>query len=113
MEKRGRPVASQKTAELDLSTCRIEQIFAADHVRDTLQPVVYDDRKLIRPVAVAIAEQEIAALLRGTLLLRAEPAIVKSFDGRLEPHANATAGGLRQMLVATRPWISRRADFST
>src|SRR5688572_10252790 len=111
MQKRRRLATSQQTAELDLSACRIEQIFAADHVRDTLQPIVYDHGKLIRPVAVAIADEDIAGFLRGTLLLRPETAIVKSLDRRVEPHANAMAWRFPQLLVATYTWISRRTDF--
>ena len=42
---------------------------------DALQPVVCNDRKLIRPVTVAIPDEDIAAFVRWMLLLRAEAKI--------------------------------------
>ena len=54
-----------------------KQVVAADHEIDSLRRVIDGDGELIRPVALAIAQQQVAALSRGILRLRAVRASVK------------------------------------
>ena len=91
MKKGRRTLAAEQTAELDLAAGGIEQILTAYDEVHVLQPVVDDDGKLIRPVAVAIADEEIAALFRGALLLAPKPTIVELLDRGLQPHPDASA----------------------
>ena len=65
-------------------------------MRHALDVVVDRRGELIRPVAVAIAHQQIAALLRRPLLLRAVPEIDEALDGRLEPHPQPDARARRR-----------------
>ena len=65
MEKRRRFMTSEQAGELDLASGRFQQIVAPDHEGDTLPPVVDDRGELIRPVALPIADQQIAALFEG------------------------------------------------
>ena len=55
-------LAADQPGELNLAAGRIEQILAANDEVHVLQPVVDDDRELIRPVAMSIADEQIAAL---------------------------------------------------
>ena len=77
MEELRRLGSAEKPCQLDLAAGRVEQILAANHNRHALQPVVDDDRKLIGPVSMAIADEEVAALFGRSLLLRAETKIQK------------------------------------
>ena len=72
--------AKYEPREPELPPGGVQQIDAADHVGHTLEVIVHRHRKLIRPVAMSIAQQHIAALFRWALLLRAETEIVESFD---------------------------------
>ena len=63
MKKCRRPLAADETSELYLPSSRIEQILAAYDEIHVLQPIVDNDGELIRPVAMPIAREQIAALL--------------------------------------------------
>ena len=70
MKERRRIRTAQEPRELNLPACGVQQIDATHDVSHTLQPVVDDNGKLIRPVAEPVAEQKVAALFGGRLLLR-------------------------------------------
>ena len=55
-------LAADQPGELNLAAGRIEQILAANDEVHVLQPVIDDDGELIRPVAMPIADEQIAAL---------------------------------------------------
>ena len=80
MQKSRRVGSSEQPRELDLPSRRVEQIFASHDEIDALVPVVDRRGELIGPVAFAIAREQIAALLGGTLLLRPEPEIHEALD---------------------------------
>ena len=111
MEKHRRLGAPEEPSELNLPACGIQQILAAHHHVHALQPIVDDDRKLIRPAAVPIADEDIAALFVRALLLETQPEIMKTLDGTLRANANAEAGRFRQLLIAARSEIRPRSDI--
>ena len=76
----GGSVAAQQPRELNLPAGGREQIVAADHVRDALHEVVDGGDELVGPVAGAVADEQVAALL-GRLLLHA----VRVEDPRIAP----------------------------
>src|SRR6266540_111760 len=100
MQKLGRLRAAEETREQDLPAGRRQQIVATDDERHALHVVVHRRAELIRPVAVAIAHEEIAALLRRPLLLRSVTQIDEPLDGRIEAHAQAESGGIGEPTVA-------------
>lgn len=77
---------AQQASQADLSPGRRQQVLAPDHVRDRLRRVVGHRRKLIRPVAEPIADEQVATLRRRLLRLRAETGIHEAFDARRHPH---------------------------
>ncbi len=89
--------SSEKPCQLDLAAGRVEQILTANDDRHALQPVIDDDRKLIGPVSMAIASEEVAALFGRSLLLRAEPKVAETFYCGFEPHPHAQSGRLGEM----------------
>ena len=98
MKKCRRLLTAKQAGELNLAAGRIEQIVTAYDEVDALQPVIDDDRKLIRPVAMPIADEQITALFEGLLLLRPEPKVVEPLDawnpasrGRRDPPTRADA----------------------
>ena len=78
--------AADKTRELQLPAGGREQIVATDHERDALHQVVHRRGELVGPLAVAIAHEQIAALLRRPLLLQTVTQVDEALDGRLEAH---------------------------
>ena len=72
-----------------------------------LGEVVHGGGKLIGPVAVAVADQQIAALIDRPLLLRSVNQVVESFGGGRQAHTDASPFALGQLLVGTRPRISQ------
>ena len=56
-------LAAEQPRELDLAARGRQQIVAANDERDALHEIVHRRRELIRPVAVAVAHEQIAALL--------------------------------------------------
>src|SRR5947209_8085790 len=100
MQELRRLVAAEQARELDLAAGRLQQILAADNERDALDDVVDGRGTLIHPVPVAIANQQIAALVGRPLLLRPETEIHESLDRRLEPHAQPDAGAFRDTASA-------------
>src|SRR5262245_56555011 len=107
MEEPRRHGASEQTRELKLAAGRVEQVVAADDQRDVLHEVVDSRGELIRPVAVTIADDQVAALLGRALLLRTVTEIIESLHRRLEPHAQTAARGLRQPAAAAGAGISQ------
>jgi hypothetical protein len=71
------PGASEHLPEAKLTSRGRREIFAADDVGDPLQQVIDGHRKLIGPVTVAIAQQEIAALTCGFLLDGAKEQVIE------------------------------------
>src|SRR6516162_4665798 len=100
MQKRGRLLAPEQPREADLPAGRRKQILAANHEIDSLAEIVDGDRELIRPVAEAIADQDVSALRRGVQLPGSEAAIDELLDARIQPHAPAVAIDQRQPTAA-------------
>jgi len=69
VQERRRLRAAQQSRQLNLTAGRCEQIDAADHQVHSLDVIVHGRGELIGPVAVAIAREQIAALLGRPLLL--------------------------------------------
>src|SRR5581483_11620897 len=65
--------------------------------------------ELIRPLAVPVADEKIAALLRRPLIDRPVPQIHESFDARFETHAQAGTGLLRKSLRRARAGVAQFA----
>jgi len=102
---------AEQPRELDLTSCRIEQIFASNDVGDALQPVIDHSRKVIGPVATPIAQQEIAALIGRALFLRSQSKVVKALDGGYESDTNAGTWCFGQSLVRARSRIAVRPNL--
>lgn len=68
--------------------------------------VVDGRRELIAPVAVAIANDEVAALFVGFLLLRSASKIDEAFDRRLEADAQGDALAFHDSATAAGAWIT-------
>ncbi len=79
VEKRGRGFTSEHASQRDLSSRRRQEILTPDHQRDTLEKIVDGDGELVGPVTVPIPQQQVSALLRGSLLERSEPQVGESF----------------------------------
>ncbi len=85
------------------ATCRpveVDEIRAPDDERDALPGVVDGHGELVGPVAVAVADQEVAALDRGLLVRRPRHTSSHVHPAVVEPHAQAPAGVARQAAVA-------------
>src|SRR4051812_6699496 len=110
MQKLRRLRAPEKTRQLDLPAGGLQQILAADDVRDTLHVIVDGGGELVRPVPRAIANQHVAALLGRPLLLRTEPQIDEPFHRRREPDAEPETGcggeSTAEIAIATRARIA-------
>src|SRR5689334_23167036 len=100
MQEPGRPVATEQARDADLPARGRQQVDAPNHEINTLPPIVDCDGELIGPVAVTIAQQYVAALRRGFLLLNAEPDVVERFDARLHPQPPPISVGERQVPLA-------------
>ncbi len=77
--KRGGVGSAEHSGELDLASGGLEKVDSADHQVDTLLEVVDRDGELVGPVAVSIPRQQIAALFRRDLPLRAEQQVLERF----------------------------------
>jgi hypothetical protein len=75
-----------------------------------LQPVIHDNGKLIRPVAMAITDEEVAALFGRTLLLRAQTKVREMLCRWVESHAETQPKPFSQLFVRTSPRISVGTD---
>src|SRR5438067_971480 len=106
MEELRRLGTAQQSRELDLAAGGRKQVVAADDERHTLYIVVHRRGELVRPVALAAADQQVAALFRRPLLLRTVTQIDEALQRRLEPNAKTNAGVFTQPAVATRARIT-------
>jgi len=66
--------------------------------------------KLIRPVAIAVAKQEVAALFGRRLLERAGQQIMSLHSFRIELHTHPAAGRVRQCAGAATPDVAFAAN---
>src|ERR1051326_5731739 len=97
-------LASEQPRDLDLAAGRREEVVAANDERHSLHEIVDGRGELIRPVAFAVADDDVAALRRRLLLLRTVPQIVESLDRVVEPHAQGDAAVVHD---PTRPASTR------
>jgi len=102
MRETRRRRATEQTRQTDLPTGGCEQVGAADDLGDALLDIVGDHRKLIRPIAEPIANQQVSALRGRVLRLRATQAILESFDPWLHDRTPAEAVAEAQPPVAAR-----------
>ena len=79
--------AAEQACEANLTSGRRQKIFTSDDEIDLLFPVVHGHAQLIRPVAMSIADQEVATLLGRILRLRTQALIDEALDPRIHPHA--------------------------
>src|SRR6188474_1174480 len=93
-------LAAEQLREPNLPSSGRQQILAANHVGDALDVIVDGHRVLIRPVAHAIADQQIAALLAWILFLRPEDLIKEALDAGRHDHPPADTIAERNALVA-------------
>ena len=107
MQKERRLAPAEQPRELQLTAGGREEIVAANDVRHALDVVVDRHGELIRPVAVAIADQEIAALLGRALFLRSVPEVDEALDGRLEAHPQPDTGRVGEPPIAAGTWIPK------
>jgi len=107
MQKARRLAAAEQPCELQLAPGGREQVVAANDVRHALDVVVDRHGELIRPVAVAIADQEIAALLGRALFLRAVPKIDEALHGRFEAHPQPDTGRIHESPLAAGTRITK------
>src|SRR5437899_864439 len=111
MEKLRRRTAAEQTRQLKLAAGGPEEIVAANDERHTLDVIVHRRRELIRPVAVAIACQQVAALLERPLLLRSMPPVDEMLERRLQPNPQASSVAFRQPAIAARARIPKLAGI--
>src|SRR5689334_16975423 len=104
--------AAEQARETNLPTRGCKQIFTADHVGDFLQVIVDGRDELIRPVAEAIAHEQIAALPARVLFLWAEEFVEEFLDARIDSHAPTDIVGERDFFLATRVRIKLALNFA-
>ena len=76
VEVDGRFVTAEQAHQGNLPGGGTPDVFAADHVRYPLVDVVDADGELVRPLAVAVADGEVPALLLGILAKVSQPQVV-------------------------------------
>ena len=91
VEEGRRGLAAQQAAEAELGRGGVEQVAAADDEVDAVAEVVDDDAERVAPVAVAVAQGEVAAG-RGVARLRAEQEVVERLLAGAEPRAEGAPG---------------------
>jgi transcription termination factor Rho len=107
MKERGRRSATEEPRDLDLTAGRSQQVDPSNHIVDLLTPVVDGNRELIGPVAVPIAKQHIAALLKGILTLQPEARILKLLDAWIDAQPPAVSVNNRKALVTAQSRIAQ------
>jgi len=106
VQERRRLLATEQSRNSDLAAGRREQVDSSDHVIDVLPPVIDRDGELIRPVAVPIAQEHVAALLLRILLLETEPFVYERLDTRIDPETPAVAVDQGKLLVPANPGVT-------
>ncbi len=94
--------ASEHTREHALSPDARQQIRAADDHVDRLRIVIHGDGKLVGPVTVTVAHQQVAALRAWLLCLRAEEYVVEVLNVSRELYAARVRERRIDCLRATR-----------
>ena len=102
--------AAQHPPKAKLASRRRGEVFSANDVSDSLRHVIDRDRELIRPVSIAIAQQQIAALPRGRLLDGAKEQIVNPFHACIHPDAKTPSRTIVEPTLATVAVVSLAGD---
>jgi hypothetical protein len=114
MEERRRLLTPKESRDPDLSAGGREKVDTANDVIHTLLPVINRNGELIRPVAVTIAQQHVAALLFRILALASKPPIVELLNARIDPKTPAITVDQRKLFVSTEarvPQFRRLIDW--
>src|SRR5262245_31689380 len=109
MQEQRRLATAEQPRELQLTDGGREEIVAANDVRHTLDVVIDCHGELIRPVAFAIANQQITALFGRALFLWAVPEVDEALDGRVEAHPQPDTRCVAEPPIAACAWIGRTA----
>src|SRR6266508_593145 len=105
MQELGRLHSPEQARQLHLAAGRRQQIVATNHERHALDVVVDSRSELIGPIPVAIAREQIAALLGRPLLLKSMTEIDEALRRRIEAHAETDIRPFSETAVAARARI--------
>ena len=108
-DRRRRP--AQQPAKCQLPTRRIEQVGAPYDEIHSLTQIVHHHGELVGPVAQPVPKQEIAALRRRLLRLRAEEPILEPFDPGTQLHPDSAAAARREPAGAASSGIGPGAEL--
>ena len=99
--------AAQPRGQLQLPPCARQQVFAANNDVDVVRHVVHHDGKLVGPLRMAVAHEQVAALLLRPLLEGAEAEIMEPDALVGHPHASRERLRRRHHRVAAGAGIAR------
>ena len=100
------PSPAEHLPETQLTSRRRREIFTANDVGNPLHHVVDGDRELIRPVAVAIAQQQIPTLTSGFMLDDAQEKILERLDTFGNSNAQAPARSVCQATISAEAIVA-------
>ena len=102
MHEHRRHLSAEQPRETNLAARGRKEVLASHHEINALPHVVHGDGELVGPVAVSIAQQEIAALGSGVLRLLAEETVLEPFRAPGDLDANAAGGVDRQAALVRK-----------
>jgi len=70
--------------EAELPAGRRQQVHPSNHERDTIPRVVDGDRKVVRPMAIAVADEDIAEFVGRRIALDPEQRVPEFFRPRID-----------------------------
>jgi len=110
MQENRRNPTSKHAGKRELTPGRGDEITPAHNQRHPLPPVVNRHRELIGPVPVAVAHEEIAALLGWYLRQPTEQAVLERFGVGCKLHTNSAASAVGKSTRAAPAFVAFTAD---
>lgn len=107
------PRPAEHLPQAKLSSCGRDEIFAANDVGNPLHQVVDGNRELVGPVAVAVAQQQIATLTGGFVLDQTQEKIVERLHTFAELNTQAPARRLCQRTIPAKPIVTFPGNMFT
>ena len=96
VQEHGRTRAAEPPRKLQLDPCRVEEVVPADHEVNPLIAVIHGHCQVVAPLAVAVAQDDVAVQPRGFLAVPHAATILEGFRAGLHPEAQRSPRPVRQ-----------------
>ena len=113
MEELHRDGPAKHSGQVNLPEGRIQKVCAPDRQVDAICLIVYDNRELVGPMAVAVSEEQVAVLVGRRFVFIGNESVHETFDPRCHLNTQAASGPFLEAASSAGVAVAFASDASS